>query len=338
MDRPLVSVHMVTYNQQPYIAQAIEGALRQQTDFLFEIVIGEDCSTDGTREIVCAYQKQYPEIIRLIAADRNAGSCANSRKVHAACQAKYIAYCDGDDFWHHPQKLQMQVDFLEKHPDFGLVHTDADRLVQATGELTPCWHKTYHRHAITQGDIYEDLLLDNQVITATACARREHVERYMSDCPINPRPTRLIGDYPVWLFLALVSKVGYLDLSTATRREVANSASVSEDVRKNYAFFLEVHGIQEYFLHRYPPSSRTAARIRCNFHRQKLRYGYLLQDVQVARDSYAYLAQAGLLSVTDRLHLLGSHGKAPHAMARTLIAAKDMIRQTGYGLTPAAGA
>lgn len=335
-DCPMVSVHMVTYNHQPYIAQAIEGVLRQQTDFGFELVIGEDCSTDGTREIVWAYQKQYPQVIRVLATDRNAGACVNSGNVHAACRAKYIAYCDGDDFWHHPQKLQMQVDFLEKHPDFGLVHTDADWLVEATGARTPCWHKTYHRHSITQGAVYEDLLLGNQVITATACARREHVQRFMDERPMMcRRPTRLIGDYSIWLFLALVSKVGYLDVSTATRREVPNSASVSEDLRKSYAFFLEAQAIREYFLHRYPPSPRTAARVRCQFHRQKLRYGYLLQEVQTARDSYAYLARAGLASVTDRLHWLGSHGPALHALARTLLAAKDRVRHPHAGRTPA---
>ena len=106
MKDPLVSVHMVTYNHRPYIAQALEGALQQQTHFPFEVVIGEDCSTDGTRDIVFDYQKRYPELVRVITSDRNVGPNANGLRVSEACRGKYIAYCDGDDFWHHPRKLQ----------------------------------------------------------------------------------------------------------------------------------------------------------------------------------------------------------------------------------------
>ena len=175
MNHPLVSVHMLVYNHRPYVAQAIEGVLRQQTSFSFQLVIGEDCSTDGTREIVWEYQRRHPEVIRVVTSDHNVGARANSIRVHAACIGKYIAYCDGDDFWHHPQKLQMQVDYLENHPECGLVHTDADWLLAKTGEMTPCWHKAHH-HVIAQGDVYEDLLLRCRVIACTVCAR---------NCPVQ---------------------------------------------------------------------------------------------------------------------------------------------------------
>ena len=126
MTEPLVSARMITYNHAPYIARAIEGVLQQKTNFPFELVIGEDCSTDGTREIVFEYQKKYPDIIRVITSDSNVGSKKNGHRTSQACRGKYIAYCEGDDCWHHPGKLQKQVDYMESHPACGLVYSSYD--------------------------------------------------------------------------------------------------------------------------------------------------------------------------------------------------------------------
>jgi glycosyltransferase involved in cell wall biosynthesis len=120
MERPLVSVHIITYNQKPYIARAIEGALQQQVRFATEIIVGDDGSTDGTREIVLRYQRKHPGLVRAITSDRNLGAHHNSRCVREACRGKYMALCDGDDYWTDPGKLQKQVDFLEAHPAYSL--------------------------------------------------------------------------------------------------------------------------------------------------------------------------------------------------------------------------
>lgn len=116
--KPLLSVVTVTYNHEPFIAQCIEGVLMQQVSFPIEFIIGEDCSADGTRAICQRYAEQYPELIRLIVSDFNVGGLANERRVMAAARGKYIAYCEGDDYWTDPLKLQKQVDFLESHPEY----------------------------------------------------------------------------------------------------------------------------------------------------------------------------------------------------------------------------
>ena len=126
VDRPLVSVHIITYNQESYVARAIEGALQQQTDFAVEIVVGEDCSQDGTRDIVLRYQREHPARVRVITSDRNVGSFENSNRVLRTCRGKYLAICDGDDYWTDPRKLQKQVDFLEAHPEYSLCCHDVD--------------------------------------------------------------------------------------------------------------------------------------------------------------------------------------------------------------------
>jgi glycosyltransferase involved in cell wall biosynthesis len=115
-----VSVLMVTYNHEKYIAQAIESVLMQQVNFTYEFIIGEDCSTDRTREIVADYQKRYPHIIRALLHDTNQGVSGNVALVGGAARGQYLAALDGDDYWTSPDKLQKQVDFLDSHPDFVL--------------------------------------------------------------------------------------------------------------------------------------------------------------------------------------------------------------------------
>lgn len=113
-----LSVLVITYNHEAYISQAIESFLMQKTNFPIEVVIGDDCSTDQTRNICLEYQKKYPEIIRLLNRDTNIGVVRNFIDTFQRCKGKYIAICDGDDYWTDPLKLQKQVDFLETHSDY----------------------------------------------------------------------------------------------------------------------------------------------------------------------------------------------------------------------------
>jgi len=116
----MVSVSMITYNHEKYIAEAIEGVVMQKTSFPFELVIGEDLSTDNTRTICLEYQKKYPDIIRLRLNETNQGMMLNWINNIECGKGRYIALCDGDDYWTDPYKLQKQVDFMEANPDYAL--------------------------------------------------------------------------------------------------------------------------------------------------------------------------------------------------------------------------
>lgn len=117
-EKIMVSICCLTYNHERYIAQAIEGFVMQKTNFPFEIIIGEDCSTDSTRRILDDYALRYPDQIRLITSASNVGANINAVRVFKAAGAKYIAVCDGDDYWTDPLKLQKQIDFLEQNEDY----------------------------------------------------------------------------------------------------------------------------------------------------------------------------------------------------------------------------
>ncbi len=114
---PLVSVVLRTYDHAPFIAQAIESVLIQRTEFPFELVIGEDCSTDGTREIVAAYGSRYPDVVKPVLPERNVGHGEMLRQALAATRGELIAYLDGDDYWTSREKLAKQVAFLQANPD-----------------------------------------------------------------------------------------------------------------------------------------------------------------------------------------------------------------------------
>lgn len=115
---PLLSIVTITYNHEPFIAKTIEGVLMQQVNFPIELIIAEDCSTDGTRAICQHYAELYPELIRLITSESNVGAIENERRAFVAAKGKFIACCEGDDYWTDSLKLQKQVDFLEAHPNY----------------------------------------------------------------------------------------------------------------------------------------------------------------------------------------------------------------------------
>lgn len=160
---PVVSVNMITYNHEPYIRQAIEGVMMQKTDFEFELIIGEDCSQDKTREICFEYQKKYPDKIRVLWWHENVSKLGgNSRRVRAHSRGEFIALCEGDDYWIDPLKLQKQVDVMRKHPNVGICFCGVDQLMQSTGQ-----YKTYTRLDAPTGivsglDVLKALVLDVQ--------------------------------------------------------------------------------------------------------------------------------------------------------------------------------
>ena len=113
----MVTVVCVTYNHENYIRDCLEGIIRQKTDFKFQVFIGDDCSTDGTRKIIDEYVNKYPDIIIPFHREENVGSIHNFGDLCERVDTKYIAFCDGDDYWIDYDKLQKQVDFLENNPD-----------------------------------------------------------------------------------------------------------------------------------------------------------------------------------------------------------------------------
>ena len=124
--KPLVQVICLTYNHKNFIEQALNGFIIQKTHFPFEVLIADDASTDGTSDIISKYCQEYPHILKHIKREHNLGVMKNAQDIRNRITAKYICYCEGDDYWTDPLKLQKQVDFLENHTDYKGCFHDAE--------------------------------------------------------------------------------------------------------------------------------------------------------------------------------------------------------------------
>lgn len=234
---PLVSVHMITYNHERYIRQAIEGVMMQKTDFEFELVIGEDASPDKTREICFEYQKKYPDKIRVLWSENNTFAIgANMVRVDAACRGKYIAFCEGDDYWINPNKLQRQVDAFRNNPKLGMCLMATNNLIEATGELREFDPQRNIKGLVKSGRKAVDLVLNGGRINGYKLTRsnyqtsgwmivRELLEEYKSRVPEVASVRLSFGDTLILALMAQWSDLYFIEEVGSVYRINRNSLS-----------------------------------------------------------------------------------------------------------------
>ena len=244
MHEVMVSVIMTTYNHERYIAEAIESVLRQQTSFGVEIVVGEDCSTDRTMAIVRDYERQYPDGIRVVTSAENVGWRRNYRRTIAAARGKYIAMLDGDDYFTHRKKLQMQVELLEQYPDVGMCYTRSERRDEEGGV-------TLYPESEDCPTTFEAMLRRNPAENCTVVARRELVEEYYAEVRPDEHPEWLTDDLPMWLWFAARSKYMAIDCPMAVHRVLKRSVSHDSDYRRRIAFVDSLADISLWYDERY---------------------------------------------------------------------------------------
>jgi glycosyltransferase involved in cell wall biosynthesis len=234
---PIVSVHMVTYNHEKYISQSIEGVLSQITDFEFEIVIGEDKSTDGTLLICREYQKKYPKKIRLVERSVNIGSLNNFIDLFNHCNGKYIAICEGDDYWTDPLKLQKQVDILEENFQYAICSTKVFH-EKISGAINK--DMTIMKNEFT----LKDVVFSNLIRTCSVVFRRDSL--ISNDINLS----KYIVDKTLWVSLLLNGRKSYsLDDYCATYRQgIGISSSFNFDkneIRFNWIILLKYGTISD---------------------------------------------------------------------------------------------
>lgn len=211
MKKPLVSVLMLTYNQEQYIKEALDSVILQQTNFAFEIVIGDDASKDSTRKILLEYEKKYPEVIRLLLHRQNLKPVHNLIRVYKKCQGKYVALLEGDDFWTSPHKLQKQVDFLESHPKYAVCYHFA-KMCDTTGkELLLLPIEKYRKLTATLKDLAEN---DSFMPTCSTMFRN----KLFPEFPKWFTELTYIADFPLNILNAEHGDIGLLDQTMSVYR------------------------------------------------------------------------------------------------------------------------
>ncbi len=222
----LVSIRCLTYNHEAFIRQCLEGFIMQKTNFKFEAIIHDDASTDNSATIIKEYASKYPDIIKPILETENQyskhdGSLSRIMNAAVASTAKYIAYCEGDDFWTDPYKLQKQVDILEANPQVTMVYTgfqtindQGQTIIRPAYEKFPLYSKT--------GCLFKELLQSNFIMTLTVCIRKECL---FSDI-IQNAPSRL--DHNLFLGAASMGDLYYLPEKTGCYRQTTTGATATQ--------------------------------------------------------------------------------------------------------------
>ena len=229
-DEPLVSVCMITYNHAAYIGQAIESILSQKVNFPVELVIGEDCSTDDTRKICLLYRQNYPDRIRLQLPEKNRGMMKNLFSCLRSCKGKYIAFCEGDDYWIDPFKLQQQVDFLESHPDYSLCAHDA--LITYEKKVNP---PRYFSPFSGNCTFSPETLLERWAIPSASMVFRKNV---VAD--IRPWMEEVChGDLLLHLLCMDQGRIYYLNRLMSVYRVALEGSSMTARYREKQDFLLE---------------------------------------------------------------------------------------------------
>ena len=218
-----LNICMITYNHQDYITDAIEGILKQKTNFLWKLVIGEDFSTDNTRNICLDYATKYPDKITLITSSANVGMQQNFLRTYKACDAEYIAFCEGDDYWTDPLKLQKQVDFLMANTNYsGCFHNVLLKIERDGAGSERIQHNSLAKDTFNTEDV-----LGPWFIASPSFVFVNYPDFKLPDWFFNCQ----YGDLPFMLLLSLRGDFKYLDEVMGVYRLHENGMS---NVHKSY--------------------------------------------------------------------------------------------------------
>lgn len=231
-----VSIKCAVYNHEQYIRQCLDGIVMQKTNFCFEAIVHDDASTDSSAAIIREYAEKYPHIIKPIYETENQYSKRDgslTRIMNAACKGKYIAVCEGDDYWIDPLKLQKQVDFMEAHPNYSLCGSNG-LIIWEDGVKRP----KYFNNCFKSKDVTLEEIVNTWFFpTASLLYKREIYNNY-------PEWTSKIysGDQTLVLLNYDRGKVYCLsDLTCVYRKSNINPYSISNNARKNKLFVPQQH-------------------------------------------------------------------------------------------------
>jgi glycosyltransferase involved in cell wall biosynthesis len=249
IQKPTVSVFVMVYNHEKYLAECLDGLLMQKCNFTFDIVVGEDCSTDNSREILLDYQNRYPGKFKLLLHKTNIGASKNQMEVFKNCKGKYIAMCEGDDYWIDPLKLQKQVDFLKANKDYVLTHSDIV-LKNSAGEYIKYSRGTISKIFKTSKnqkiDVVKNLIKGNYIMTLTVMIEKNALFKALENIAENDKHIATI-DYTLFLELSKLGKIHHQKEKTAVYRILPNSASNNTNIDHRLRYIESTINISRYY-------------------------------------------------------------------------------------------
>ncbi|MCQ2304424.1 MAG: glycosyltransferase [Bacteroidales bacterium] len=247
MNTPLVSIVVITYNQEKYLPKTLDALLVQKDVSDFEIIVSDDCSKDNTRNVILDYSKRHP-CIKPLFNEKNLGLVGNYIQAISNCSGKYIAMCDGDDVWNDDAKLKKQLNILENDDAVGLVYTDVviDSVITNERYVRQC--------ANPQQDLFTQLLMGNFLTISTVCFRAELL-RYV-DFDSFLKNGFIMQDYPMWLSICHYTRFYHICEPMVTYL-IDHKVVTTEDVSLHACRFDENSTkIRLHYLKEYPNATR----------------------------------------------------------------------------------
>ncbi len=297
---PLVSIMCITFNHKDFIKKTLDGFLIQETSFPVEIIVHDDASTDGTAEIIKKYEDKYPHLIKPIYQTVN----QYSRNVDFVkefisprIKGKYIAYCEGDDYWTDPLKLQKQVSFLEQNLDYGLVYTDIDR-IDENGNIIDKNYLKNDRYRSCES--FEDYLVHAPFrAPCTWLFRRNLIKA--------GNKKYVVGDLPTLLDIIAKSKIHRLEDTTANYRVLKNSASHFSNMFNYYSFIKGVFEIQMDYALKYNVNKDVIDKIQTKF--AWISYNFAVAENDIAQINVANKLLIGHPELSYKFKIIQLLGK-----------------------------
>lgn len=276
----LVMVKCFTYNQEKYIEDALKGFVMQKTNFPFVCLVVDDCSTDNTASIIKKYEAEYPEIIKGVYLTENHRSKGKPKYPYLEPwinSSKYIAICEGDDYWTNPKKLQKQVDYLEIHPKCGLVWAKAK-----------CYHQEKGEFKGTTGTYmngYYDMFIHYSISPLTVMYRKSILPSYWE---FRKGQHFMMGDSPLFLYIAHNHDIHFMDEIVGVYRILRNSASHGDTYEKKVRFKNGTFEVVKFFYAKYGhPDFKQLESIHYSY-----LFNYAFNDAryQTAKDIYKQIS------------------------------------------------
>lgn len=244
---PLVSICCITFNHAAYIKKCLDGFVMQQTKFPFEVIIHDDASIDGTQEIIKDYINRFPDLFVPILQKENQYSKGVKRILATFCypisKGKYIALCEGDDYWTDPLKLQKQVDFMEAHPNSTLCYTDVSFRIEKENRIIPSVFESYY---LARHHGFSELLVNKAYLAP--CSWLVKKEYFIIPSELSDA---IDGTFAMALYNFAEGQVYYINQTTCTYRVLENSASHLTDKFKMYIRAKGLYFIQKYYINKY---------------------------------------------------------------------------------------
>ena len=248
-DYKVLSVCMLTYKHERFIEESINSILNQKTNIYFELIISNDCSPDNTDIIINKIINTHPKAsqIKYFKHSKNIGMHKNLDFVLKMASGKYIAFCEGDDYWTDINKINKQIDIFNTYDNVGLIHHDANYLFDKTNRIIKDFHKK-NKILTSNGRVFHELLIHNNIFTLTVMFKSDLLKYYYQ---ILDKSIFLMPDYVMWLSFSQHTDFYYMPESMATYRVLENSASRSNSFEKEINFLQSYYNIKKYFIEKY---------------------------------------------------------------------------------------